>query len=58
MDQKTAVMEMINEVGVNSRVGEILVTLSNDNPISSGMIEKMNKEWKYVYWIGIGDMSN
>ena len=55
MEQKIELMNMIDEAGVNERVGEIYVALHNDNPIDSELIKRINRQWKNLYMIEIDD---
>ncbi len=49
---------MIDSVGVNHRVGVIWIGLRRNNPIDSGLIGRMNRQWRNVYYIWIGDESD
>ena len=57
LEQSTEVMKMIDEMGVNDKVGEILISLTEDNSISSAMIERINKKYQNLYQISIGKQS-
>ena len=50
-----ALMSMLDEMGVNEKVGEIGIRFMNDNPISEVMIEKMSRKYKNMYRIRIVD---
>jgi len=52
------VMNMINELNVNHKVGTILIKLRNDNPINEEIVRMMTNSCNNVYWIVICDYND
>lgn len=46
---------MIDGIKLNKKVGGIKITLNKENSISNELIQQINKKYKNLYWIWIGD---
>jgi hypothetical protein len=55
LEWKMEVIQLIDSLNANEKVGEIWIALTDDNPISNEIVEWMNQKWRNVYEIGIGD---
>ena len=49
---------MIDEMKINHRVKGISIRFRDDNPITSKMIEQINRKWKNVYRVWIEDWTD
>jgi len=58
LEYKIEVMNMINELNVNHKVGEISITLSNNNPINEEIIRMMISNYDNVYSILVYDYND
>ena len=58
LEWKTSLMDMIDSVGVNHRVGRIRIHFFNDTQINSELIGRMNREWINLYHIWIEDRTS
>ena len=57
LDQKIKLIDIIDEIQVNHKVGEVWIEINDENPFSVDFIESINKRYKNLYHIWIIDKS-
>lgn len=58
VDEKMKMMNMVDELKVNYKVGKVYVRASNDNKLIQEVVQMMVDRYHNVYEIGVNDSND